>query len=124
MVTRRHRLPIETRAMTLRPVLLASVLACAAAALAVSSVVPTPAPARAEGGHSLVIPANDGYGMAECLSEGAACGKVIADAWCEAQGYGTAEGFGPADPTEVTASIAVKAPSPTAPKAYMVVCKN
>lgn len=110
--------------MTLRTVLLASALACATGALGLSSVITSTAPARAEGGHSFVIPANDGYGLAECLSEGAACGKVVADAWCEAQGFGKAEAFGPADATEVTASISTKPTSPATPTAFTVSCRD
>ncbi|MFO1148917.1 MAG: hypothetical protein U1E62_11135 [Alsobacter sp.] len=110
--------------MSLRPVLLASLAAVAAAALSLSSAMTTSGPARAEGGHSLVIPANDGYGMGECLLEGKACGRVIADAWCEAQGFGKSESFGPADPTEVTASLATKAAPQTAPKAFTVTCRD
>jgi hypothetical protein len=110
--------------MTMRPALLAAVFACAAGALAISSVITSTAPALAEGGHSVIIPANDGYGLAECLGEGAACGKLVADAWCEAQGFGKSETFGPADAAEVTASIAVKTTSPVAPKSYLVSCQN
>lgn len=80
--------------------------------------------ALAEGGHSVVIPANDGYGLAECLAEGAACGRIVADAWCEAQGYGKAATFGPADPAEVTSSISVRSPPQTSPNAYTVICKD
>jgi hypothetical protein len=53
-----------------------------------------------------LIPANDGYGLADCLVEGTSCGPVVAHAWCEAKGFRTAMGFGRADPTDVTASTA------------------
>jgi hypothetical protein len=110
--------------MSLRPLLLASVVALAAAGLSLTSLATTSGPALAEGGHSVVIPANDGYGLAECLADGAPCGRIVADAWCEAQGYGKADTFGPADPAEVTSSIAVKTPPQTAPKAYTVTCRD
>ena len=52
---------------------------------------------------TFVIPADDSYGVAECTT--AACGQVVADQWCVAQGYAHSVSFGDADPTEVTGSI-------------------
>jgi hypothetical protein len=43
---------------------------------------------------TFVVPAHDGYGIAECLSSSSECAKVIADAWCESQGFKGAESFG------------------------------
>jgi hypothetical protein len=43
---------------------------------------------------TFTIPAHDGYGIAECLSSNTDCAKVIADSWCESQGFGHAESFG------------------------------
>ncbi len=51
-----------------------------------------------------LIPANDGYGVAECLVAGGECGQIVADAWCETQGYARAASFGPAEPEDVTGS--------------------
>jgi hypothetical protein len=51
------------------------------------------------------VPANDGYGVGECLSSGSACGRVIADAWCETQGYVRSTEFGTAAADEVTGSV-------------------
>ena len=42
----------------------------------------------------IVIPASDGYGFDDCLSGNKACGKVIADAWCEAHGMAVAQSYG------------------------------
>jgi hypothetical protein len=49
---------------------------------------------RAGEPHSFVIAANDGYGVQDCLGEGGECGRVVADAWCEAHGHGAALAFG------------------------------
>lgn len=63
------------------------------------------APAAAtERSSRFLIPANDGYGLAECLEEGSSCGPVVANAWCEAKGFRTAKQFGRAEPGEITAS--------------------
>jgi hypothetical protein len=73
-----------------------------AALLAVSA---SRLPARADASHMLVIPASDGYGFDECLASDKSCGKVIADAWCEAHGMAPSLSFGRAD--DITASIAM-----------------
>jgi hypothetical protein len=51
--------------------------------------------ATAEEIHAYLMAANDGYGLADCLNEGGECGQVVADAFCEAQGRGSAVSFGP-----------------------------
>ncbi|HYF55285.1 MAG TPA: hypothetical protein VEA41_13585 [Salinarimonas sp.] len=56
---------------------------------------------------TFLIPASDGYGVAECLASGAECGRVIATAWCEAQGFARADAFGPSRPEDATGSIEV-----------------
>jgi hypothetical protein len=71
-----------------------------AAALA-SSIA---SPARATGTHTFVIAGADGYGVEDCLSEGGDCGRVVADAWCEAHGHAAAVRFGRAE--DVTGDIA------------------
>ena len=42
---------------------------------------------------TFMVPAADGYGVAECLISNQACGQVVADTWCEAQGYAKAVSF-------------------------------
>ena len=61
-------------------------------------ILSTAALAAARGGetHALVIAANDGYGVQDCLAEAGECGQIVADAWCEAHGHGVAVSFGPA----------------------------
>jgi hypothetical protein len=54
---------------------------------------------------TFIIPANDGYGIGDCASSGSTCGKVVADSWCEAQGFARSESFGIADATEVTGAL-------------------
>jgi hypothetical protein len=54
---------------------------------------------------TFMIPAHDGYGIAECLSSNSDCAKVVADSWCESQGFSRAESFGPAAAEDVTGSV-------------------
>ena len=58
---------------------------------------------RAAGEATFLIPASEGYGVADCLVGGNACGVIVADAWCEAHGFSRAETFGVAV-EEVTGS--------------------
>lgn len=44
--------------------------------------------------NTFVIAAASGYGVEDCLAEGGECGRVVADAWCEANGQGAALKFG------------------------------
>ncbi|QFU17021.1 hypothetical protein [Microvirga thermotolerans] len=54
---------------------------------------------------TFIVPAADGYGVAECLVSGKACGQVVADTWCEAQGYARAASFRQTAPDEVTGAV-------------------
>lgn len=54
---------------------------------------------------SFLVPAADGYGVAECLIGNQACGQVVADTWCEAQGYARAVSFRQVQSEETTGSI-------------------
>ncbi len=56
-------------------------------------------------GEDLLIPSSDGYGVAECLTTGGECGQVVADAWCESQGYAKSASYGIAAQDEYTGAI-------------------
>ena len=75
------------------------------------------APAR-----TFVISPAEGYGIQDCLSDGRACGKVVADAWCEAHGHGAALAYGKAE--DVTAAIPKDSglDAKPDPKALLVSC--
>lgn len=62
-------------------------------------------------GPTFVVPSNDGYGIAECVASGSACGQVVADAWCEAQGFARSASFGMAE-ISATASFGAAAARP------------
>ncbi len=78
-----------------------AVLASAAASF---TVLPETTVA-AEADATFLVPANDGYGVGECLASGGECGRVIADAWCETQGFRRAVAFGPNPADDRTGSI-------------------
>ena len=101
---------------------LIQIAATAAAAMLVLSA--SQLPSRAQTRHMLVVPASDGYGFDDCLAGNKPCGRVIADAWCEAHGMTASASFGRAD--DVTASIA-KGDSQSAkvdPGSFIVNCRE
>jgi hypothetical protein len=71
-------------------------------------------------GHVFIIAAADGYGVEDCLAEGGECGRVVADAWCEAHGHGPAIAFGLAD--DVTDAIPGGVSAKNSARPYMVRC--
>ena len=95
-----------------------------ALAMSVSALVPGATRAAAREA-TFLIPASDGYGVAECLVSQSECGQVIAHAWCEAQGFALARTYGVAAPEDTTGSIEVSrtpepSPSPAAVEARPV----
>lgn len=70
-----------------------------------------------------ILPADDGYGMDDCLAEAGTCGQMIADAWCKANGLAKSIAYGPIDPAEITASITAVKAANTTPAAYRVTCE-
>ena len=79
-------------------------------------------PGRAQSAHSYIMPADDGYGITECIAMGGACARVVADAWCEAHGHAQAIAFGRAE--DATASIIVPTADANSPQpgSYIVTC--
>ena len=51
-----------------------------------------------------LIPAGDGYGVADCISSKSECGQIVADAWCESQGHRSATAYGVAAREDITGS--------------------
>ena len=79
------------------------------------SVLPTSRTAAAPSDQrTFLIPASDGYGVADCLSSKSECGKIVADAWCEAQGFARASAYGLASREDFTGSLSKVKAAPTA----------
>jgi hypothetical protein len=75
---------------------------------ALSLVVVPNGTSRAAGGEAtFLIAGSDGYGVADCLTGGTECGTIVANAWCESQGFSRAESFGLAAPETITGSAQV-----------------
>jgi hypothetical protein len=71
---------------------------------------------------TFVIPADDGYGTADCLGQDKTCGQVVASAWCEAHGMAQPIAYGPAsDVTSATRGMkAVKLD----PNSFIITCRE
>lgn len=79
-------------------------LAALVSGIAVSfAIVPTAPTQAASSKATFTISAEDGYGIGDCVSSGSACARVVADAWCEAQGFARSASV---DTVDVTGSIA------------------
>lgn len=80
-----------------------------------AALVPFGESQAASANATFIVPANDGYGVGDCALAGGACGQVVANQWCEAQGFARAGSFGAADPADVTGSVeGVRASRPIA----------
>lgn len=107
-----------------RPVAVLFALALATAAPQASAG--EPASARSHVEKTFLIPAEEGYGVGECLSGGPSeCGQVVANAWCESQGYASAVNYGVAAQDEYTGAIpAAPIPAPTVARPLRITCQD
>lgn len=77
----------------------------AAAVLAVFLAL-SATPAAAENRTFVIADPQDGYGVDQCLTTGASCGKLVANAYCQEKDFRHAASFRTVEPGEVTAAIA------------------
>lgn len=73
---------------------------------------------------TFVVPADDGYGMDDCLAEGKACAKLVADSWCQVKGMSVAIRFERASAEDITASLTSKVAVNPSQNAYLITCRN
>jgi hypothetical protein len=78
-----------------------AVLASAAASFTVLPEGPRGAAANA----TFLVPAEDGYGVGNCLASGGECAQLVANSWCETQGFTRAVRFAPTEPEDVTGLV-------------------
>ena len=82
-----------------------------------------PALPQAQELRRLVIPAQDGYDFDACQKNSGQCGQIIADAWCDAKGFGKAVGFEHMDQYETTASL-IQMNQSTSRPALVITCSH
>jgi hypothetical protein len=92
--------------------------------LAVVAAAATIAPAaEAQAAPETFVVTDDGYGVTDCLKERSDCGRIVADAWCEAHGHGPAQAYGAA--ADATAAIPAAKPRQQTPAgAMMISCSD
>jgi hypothetical protein len=74
---------------------------------------------------TFLIPAADGYGVADCLTAGGSeCGRIVADAYCESQGFAKAASFGRAAADDLTGSVGSAAVRPESERPILIACAN
>ena len=78
---------------------------------------------QAQEARRLVIPAQDGYDFDGCQKNSSQCAQIIANAWCDAKGFGKAIGFEHMDQYETTASLINKSQTSKRP-ALVITCAH
>ncbi|GJD47776.1 hypothetical protein OPKNFCMD_0487 [Methylobacterium crusticola] len=74
---------------------------------------------------TFLIPSSDGYGVAECLSNGQGeCGQVVADAWCESQGFAKAASYGVAAQDDYTGAIEAAPAVKASDRPIRITCRD
>ena len=82
-----------------------------------------PVLAQAQEAPRLVIPAQDGYDFDSCQKNSGQCAQIIADAWCDAKGFGRAIAVEHMDQYETTASLISKSQTTKRP-ALVITCTH
>jgi len=77
---------------------------------------------KADQSHTFVIPAQDGYGIEDCIGKDRACAEVVASAWCEAHGLAAPIAYGRAE--DMTGTVAGAQPAKFDPGSFVVTCKD
>jgi hypothetical protein len=88
--------------------------------LAILPVSNTVAAPKAE--RTYLIPAGDGYGVADCIASKSECGQIVADAWCESQGHRVAKAYGLASQEDFTGSTPRPAAVSEAERPLVITC--
>jgi len=70
-----------------------------------------------------VIAGADGYGTQDCLASGSSCGRIVADAWCEAKGFKGALAYRKLGADEITGSTKAT-PTGATPDSFLISCKE
>gem|GEM_PF-278767 len=94
----------------------ATALAFSAPALSVS--------VQAQDTHEIIVPANDGYGMDDCLAQGGTCAKLVADSWCQINGLKASASYREADPADITGALSQANLTSDKQPVYIVTCTD
>ena len=108
-----------------RTIALAAFAAVLAATAGSFVVLPSGKTRAADKDATFLIPAAEGYGVADCLTGGGSeCGRIVADAYCEAQGFAKAESYGRAAAEALTGALDAAAVRPESERPIRITCAN
>lgn len=105
-----------------RAVALVGLFGIIGAGLSLAMLPATGTVAAPKAERTYLIPAGDGYGVADCIASKSECGQIVADAWCESQGHRTATAYGVANPEDFTGSTPRRASAPATEQALTITC--
>lgn len=96
-------------------------LAVAVAAMMIIAASGSRTEARAKQ-RDFIIAGSDGYGTQECLTSRSDCGRIVADAWCEAKGFKSAVSYRQLDRDEITGSAGTSGGRPI--ESFLISCRD
>ena len=102
-------------------------LALASLIAAGSSLALVPADAKFPGPGQVgtfVVPPNDGYGIAECLTGTHECGRIVAESYCQAKGFRTTVAYGPVAKEDITGTAGAQIGSDGSATVLTITCQN
>ena len=105
-----------------RAIALVGLFGIIGAGLSLSILPSTKTVAAASDQRTFLIPASDGYGVADCISSKSECGKIVANAWCEAKGFKMATSFGLADREDFTGTLTKTTVTAEPEQPLVIVC--
>ena len=88
------------------------------------ALVPTPKPPEQGQVGTFLVPPNDGYGIADCLTSGNECGRTVAESYCQAKGYHDVVTFGPVDKADITGTTAARIAGEGSGTVMTITCQN
>jgi hypothetical protein len=71
-----------------------------------------------------IIAGSEGYGTQECLASQSHCGRIVADAWCEAKGFKAALAYRQLERDEITGSAAPLTNGLKPVENFLISCKD
>lgn len=80
--------------------------------------------ARSTKQRDFIIAGSDGYGTQECLASQSNCGRIVADAWCEAKGFKAALAYRQLDRDEITGSASTTTRNGKPAESFLISCKD
>jgi len=105
-----------------RAVALLGLVGVVAAGLSLSVLPTSDTVAAPKDQRTFLIPASDGYGVADCISTKSECGKIVANAWCESQGFTKALAYGVAAREDFTGSVPRSASTGVSEQPLVITC--